>query len=45
MSLWNTFKNNFKNIIANIDEFNIILNAYQEKITELETLIKEKNGS
>jgi len=28
MSLWNTFKNNFKNIIANIDEFNIILNAY-----------------
>jgi len=28
MSLWNTFKNNFKNIIANIEEFNIILNAY-----------------
>jgi hypothetical protein len=28
MSLWNNFKNNFKNIIANIDEFNIILNAY-----------------
>lgn len=28
MSLWNNFKNNFKNIIANIDEFNILLNAY-----------------
>jgi len=28
MSLWNNFKNNFKNIIANINEFNIILNAY-----------------
>jgi hypothetical protein len=28
MSLWNNFKNNFKNIISNIDEFDIILNAY-----------------
>ena len=28
MSLWINFKNNFREIISNIDEYNLLLNAY-----------------